>query len=225
MKRNRTGRVPGRFVAMPHDVLESPAYLCLSHPARALLFEFALQYRGDDNGRLLCSRKHLAKRGWNSHDVIARAKQELLDAGFIHETAKGQRPNKASWYAVTWQVLDRLPGYDDGAAQLFERGAYRKKILSPPDGTAAPPIGPSHGTGRHSPSPSHGPIKGGFTQSPSPPHGHPLEKPSVTVLNRNNGTVTARGERTPTGAKVLTFRLLENAANQFTYKHTPALAA
>lgn len=210
------GREGGRFIALPHAVLEADAFIRLSHPARALLLEFALQFRGDDNGRLLCSRKHLAKRGWNSHDVIARAKQELLAAGFIYETVKGQRPNKASWYAVTWQVLDRLPGYDDGAAQLFERGAYRKKTLSPSDGTAAPPIGPPHGTRRLPASPSHGPIKGGCDQSPSPSHGHPLEKPSVAVNKKLLDNLCG---------KVLAFKPRTKPINQFTYKHAPAFAA
>ncbi|MGV0999407.1 MAG: hypothetical protein ACOYBQ_08795 [Fluviibacter sp.] len=219
------GRDGGRFIALPHSVLESPAYLDLSYPARALPLEFALQFRGDDNGRLLCSRKHLAKRGWRSHDVIARAKQELLAAGFIYETVKGQRPNKASWYAVTWHVLDRLKGYDDGAAQLFQRGAYRKKILSPSGGTTVPSIGPPHGTEMRSPSPSHGTIKSSFTSLPSPPHGHPLEKPSVIVLDEDNGTVTATCKHMLNGKQALGFRLLANAANQFTYKHTPAFSA
>lgn len=129
IRKKGTGREGGRFIAIPHTVLESATFMSLSHPAKALLLEFALQFHGDDNGRLLCSAKHLRKRGWKSSDVINRAKQELLSAGFIHETVKGHRPNKASWYAVTWQTLDRLQGYDQGTAQTFERGAYRKNHL------------------------------------------------------------------------------------------------
>lgn len=122
-----TGRDPGGFVALPWTVLDCPAYALLSHPARALLFEFARQFVRDNNGRLLASAAYLSKRGWKSSDVITRAKRELLDAGFIFETVKGHRPNRASWYAVTWRTLDKLPGYDTGAALCFERGAYQKR--------------------------------------------------------------------------------------------------
>jgi hypothetical protein len=91
---------------------------------RSLLWEVARQYVRDNNGRLLLSAKYLRKRGWKSADVIARAKRELLDGGFIFQTVQGHRPNKASWYAVTWHPLDRIPGYDAGAARLFGRSAY-----------------------------------------------------------------------------------------------------
>ena len=121
-----SGRDSGGFIALPWSVMDCPAYARLSHPAKALLLEVARQFVRDNNGRLLTSGVYLARRGWKSSDVITRAKRELLDAGFIFETVKGHRPNRASWYAVTWQRLDKLPGYDTGAALCFERGAYQK---------------------------------------------------------------------------------------------------
>lgn len=121
-----SGRDAGGFVALPWSVLDCPAYAGLGHPAKSLLMEVARQFVRDNNGRLLCSMAYLGQRGWKSWDVLARAKAELLAAGFIYETVKGQRPNKASWYAVTWRALDKIPGYDSGAADLFVRGAYQK---------------------------------------------------------------------------------------------------
>jgi hypothetical protein len=134
-------RDPGGFIAMPWSVLDCPAYSRLSHPAKALLFEVARQFVKDNNGRLLISRAYMAKRGWKSSDTITNAKRQLLDGGFIYETVMGHRPNKASWYAVTWLGLDKLPGYDAGACEGFKRSAYLQnsalKITSlrPPDGT------------------------------------------------------------------------------------------
>lgn len=122
-------RDAGPFVAMPWVVLDSDAYKGLSHPAKALLMEIARQYVRDNNGRLLASRAYLAKRGWNSADTIARAIKELIAARLIHQTVQGHRPNKASWFAVTWRTLDRIPGYDYGAAELFERGSYARRPL------------------------------------------------------------------------------------------------
>ena len=123
------------FLLLPHAVLNSPAYLRLTHTAKCLLIDIAAQKGAYNNGRLLASMAHLRERGWNSADVIYRAKRQLLDAGFIHETVKGHRPNKASWYAVTWSPLDKMPGYDTGVERTFIRGAYSKDIQLNPKPT------------------------------------------------------------------------------------------
>lgn len=125
--RNRASlkRVAGGFLAFPHDVMDSPAYTSLSHTARSLLMELGRQYMSDNNGMLVLSSKYLRKRGWNSADVITRAKRELLKAELIYETVMGHRPNKASRYAVTWADLDFNSKYDYGATKGFTKGAYR----------------------------------------------------------------------------------------------------
>lgn len=119
-----------RYIAIPFQVLESDAYLNLSHPARSLLLEIARQFVRNNNGALLCSRAKLLARGWTSNDVLTRAKRELLDAGLIFETVKGHRPNRASWYALTWYDLDKLTGYDAGVERGFQRSAYKYKLNS-----------------------------------------------------------------------------------------------
>lgn len=125
-RHSKSSRDAGGFLAIPWSVLDSQSYLALSHPAKSLLLEMARQYRGDDNGRMIATLAYLKSRGWTSYDTIQRAKQELLDAGLIYETVKGRRPNRASWYALTWQTLDKLDGYDAGAAAGFVRSAYLK---------------------------------------------------------------------------------------------------
>lgn len=125
-KRSRS-RDAGGFIALPWQVVDSAAYRELSPFAKALLIDIARQYNLSNNGALLCSRAYMHPRGWKSVDTLTKAKRELLNAGLIFETVKGARPNKASWYAVTWQTLDKLNGFDAGAAAAFERGAYRKK--------------------------------------------------------------------------------------------------
>ncbi|PQV52925.1 hypothetical protein [Paraburkholderia sp. BL21I4N1] len=121
-----SSRDAGGFVPIPWMVLDSAAYLQLSHPAKSLLLEIARQFHGDDNGRMILTLAHLKPRGWTSYDTIQRAKQELLDAGLIFETVKGHRPHKASWYALTWLSLDKLDGFDQGASVGFVRSAYLK---------------------------------------------------------------------------------------------------
>ena len=181
-----TSRDQGGFVALPWSVLDCPAYARLSMHARALLLEVARQYHRDDNGRMLLSRAFMAGRGWKSVDMLTKAKAELLEGGFIYQTVMGHRPNKASWYAVTWRALDKIPGFDAGAAECFERGAYRNEpaknaSLRPPHGTERPAIVPPHGTETPPTVPPHGTKKGGFDNLSVPPHGYPLDMPSVAV--------------------------------------------
>jgi hypothetical protein len=179
------GRDSGPFVALPWSVLDCAAYARLSHPARSLLLEFARQFVRDNNGRLLASARHLSKRGWKSSDVITRAKRELLAAGFIFETVMGMRPNRASWYAVTWYVLDRHPNYDAGATTNFVRGAYRLSAepqnvgLKPSRGLAGTGIAPLGGTRVKLPIPSRGAINTSVAPPSTPPNGNHLDMPSA----------------------------------------------
>ena len=202
-----TGRDAGGFIAIPWAVLDSKAFTTLSHTARSLLFELARQLHGDDNGRLLLSRAHLLKRGWKSAGVIQRAKIELLEAGLIFETVKGHRPNRASWYAVTWRRLDRIAGYDVGVERAFKQGAYRhdmpmlvaKKlrgyqaeravpvlplknaVLIPSHGTDERLIAPVESAGEVAPVPAHGAMRAAADTLSVPSDGNPLDLPSAVV--------------------------------------------
>ena len=192
-RKGDTGRDSGGFIALPWAVLDCPAYARLSMHARALLLEVARQYHRDDNGRMLLSRAYMKTRGWNSADMLTKAKRELIDCGFIFQTVMGHRPNKASWYAVTWRSLDKLTGYDAGAAQCFERSAYCKgdsligAVLIPPHGTRKALIVPPHGKETPPTVPPHGSISPVFDPLSVPPHGHPLDMPS-TAFNSERGT-------------------------------------
>lgn len=186
-KGHDTSRDQGGFIALPWSVMDCPAYARLSHPARGLLLELARQFVRDNNGRLLASRAYLSKRGWNSPDVVTRAKRELIEAGFIHETVMGHRPNKASWYAVTWRTLDRLQGYDPGAVETFKRGAYQQNSPLKNTSLRPPPVlegvitGTSPVLERVPPRPSPVPIKGVFDACSSTSPVHHLDMPSVAV--------------------------------------------
>jgi hypothetical protein len=178
-RRIDTSRAPGGFVALPWSVLDSAAYLSLSHPAKALMLDIARQYVRDNNGRLLASMNRLRPRGWNSADVLTRAKRELIDAGLLFETVKGQRPNKASWYALTWFLLDQHEGFDSGAAKAFMRGAYLKNTpLIPPRGVEKATIAPGGGIEAALPTPSAGAMSAVSDDSPIPSGGNHLDKPS-----------------------------------------------
>ena len=217
LRRGDAGRDAGGFVALPWTVLDSPAYSGLSHPAKALLLEFARQFVRDNNGRLLCSMTYLGPRGWKSNDVITRAVRELVAAGFVHQTAQGHRPSKASWYAVTWRALDRHPGYDVGTVESFQRGAYRLWVAAPRPTEIAPPTpspgaeknasltpspgverasrAPSPGVGALPTAPSPGAVEGGFGTFSTPGDGDHLEKPSTVSAAKDVQGVEGGQER------------------------------
>jgi hypothetical protein len=120
--------------------------------------------------------------------MISKGKKELLQGGFIYETVMGHRPNKASWYALTWYALDNLIGYDEGVAKGFVRSAFAKNIalknnvLIPYCGAEGRMIVPSSGLKNVKAVPSDGAISRHFSNRTSPQHGHHLDIPSPTEL-------------------------------------------
>lgn len=175
----------GGFILLPWDVLDSKAYASLSYPARGLLLEVARQYHGDDNGRLLLSWRYLSARGWKSPNVIQRAKEELLAAGLIYQTVRGHRPNKASWFAVTWQKIDWHANYDAGATGGFVRGAYRLKqtVLSTGGVLETAPIDTGAIVGHSSADTGGVSIRRLEHAAPSTPAVHPLEV-AISLVKR-----------------------------------------
>lgn len=124
-KRKPKNRDGSRFLALPHVVMDSSAFLNLSAPSVRLLLDIARQYSGSNNGKLVACMSALKDRGWTSNDTLTRARRELEASGLLIETRKGMRPNRAAWYAVTWTTLDWIPEMDI-KRESFERGAYAK---------------------------------------------------------------------------------------------------
>lgn len=182
MKRNKNNRPLasiGRFTPIPHRVINSPAYQALSHTAARLLWDIASQYRGDDNGRLLAGYGFMSERGWKSSGTLYKARKELVELGFIYQTVQGHRPNKASWYAITWWTLDKLNGYDYGAEHGFTRWAFEKTFLNPVIGQQTSVIHPKNRQELETPYPINASMKQHNASISYPSNGHPLEKPSL----------------------------------------------
>lgn len=116
MGRERTkkplgGRL-GRFLALPHQVLDSAAFIGLSAPASRLLLDVGHQYMGSNNGKLLCTLSYLKRRGWNSNDTLARARTELEAARLIQKCREAMKPHRAAWWGICWKPLDYDPLMD-----------------------------------------------------------------------------------------------------------------
>ncbi len=186
LKRKRADRDGGdSFVLIPNVVLNSKAYLSLSAHAKVLLIDIAQQYKGYNNGKLLCTPKYLSKRGWNSSDMLTKAKRQLIKAKLIHETVLGSRPNRASWYAITWVSLDKLPGYDAGAEALFPRGGYNEASVTkieaviPKRGATRPTVVPPSGVDSPATTPHNGAVSSQRRKLLIPQGGNHLEEPSA----------------------------------------------
>lgn len=140
--RHKGNRIGEGFVALPYSVLSAPAFVALSPYAVKLLIDMAAQYRGNNNGDLSMAWKLMRLRGWRSEATLHKAKRELLEAGLIYETRKGQRPNLCSLFALTWFLLDECDKFDPGAKAGFTRGEYRMKapltIIRAPPQNAVP---------------------------------------------------------------------------------------
>ncbi len=118
----------GAVLIMPHVVLNSAAYLSLLTPAIKLLYDLAMQYNTYNNGALLASWRYMSEnRGWTSSGQLIKAKTELLDKSLIVQTVQGMRPNKASWYGLTWLALDNINGLEVSAT-YWPRGAYSRWV-------------------------------------------------------------------------------------------------
>lgn len=218
-----SGRMAGGFVALPWVVLDCTAWQRLSHPARSLLLELARQLGPDNNGRLLASSAYLSKRGWKSNDVIHRATHQLVEAGFLHQTVQGHRPNKASWFAVTWQRLSSdKTGFDLGAAETFRRGAFmdgaplpppkptrqelyrrwdKNASLTPPDGVERALIAPPDGVEALPVAPPHGAMTPHFGGAPTPSHGDHLDIAIYRGAKSSAATTRRKPRSAPAGSK------------------------
>ena len=128
IKRHKGNRIGEGFLAVPSSVLNSPMFLAMTPHAVKLLLDIGEQYRGDNNGDLAMAWKLMKPRGWRSEATLHKAKNELLDAGFLYETRKGRRPNVCSLFALTWPMLDKNDKFDPGAAAGFIRGEFRFKV-------------------------------------------------------------------------------------------------
>ncbi len=122
--------VSGSFSAMPHGVMDSNAFQGAGHPARSLLYELIRQLSGRNNGHLQLTSPWLKKRGWNSADVVQRAKGELLDRGLIVLTRQGGLNSGPCQYGVTWLHISNFVGLDL-SPQSYHPGQWRLMDRSP----------------------------------------------------------------------------------------------
>lgn len=151
-KPNKAGRNDnpvGRFAAIRHELLQSPAYCSLSPNARALLIELVAMENGQNNGSLWLSIRDAAARiGLVNKDSAAKAFVELESTGLLrmtkeaHFSVKASETSRARCWRLTflhavgtgrtdeWRQFQPV---DKGAKRRMEMGlgahkAYRKAM-------------------------------------------------------------------------------------------------
>jgi len=108
MTKRKKGR-SAQFVRLFHRLLDDPQYIALSHPAKTLLVDVAMQYTGKNNGDLAITLSMMKKRGWSSNSTLNRALKKLIKAEWLILTRQGGR-HKCSLYALTWESIDECGG-------------------------------------------------------------------------------------------------------------------
>ena len=124
----------GSFVSLPHSVLKHPAFATLTPRGTKLLIDLATQYRGKNNGDLSMPLSQMRNRGWNSSDQLQKAKNELIERGFIVVSRQGGR-NKCSLYGITWQPIDDCKGKLDIGASNKPLNLWKGWKASPKKGS------------------------------------------------------------------------------------------
>lgn len=150
--------IQGRFSAIPHSVMDSPAFQQASSSAIRLLLELARQHTGSNNGRMQLAMGYLKARGWNSVDVVQRARDDLVARRLICQTRQGGLGIGPSLYALTWLPITNFTGLDLHAAD-YRRGSYAAvpSGMIPKKNTSATPESGSACTGiRSSAAPARG---------------------------------------------------------------------
>jgi hypothetical protein len=115
MAKQKHNKGQGHFAGIPDTVTDNSDYYTLSYSAKALLLEFAKQYRGNNNGKLCAVHSQLKSRGWKSDTTLRNNIKELINANLIVMTKYGfygagkRLPN---YYAITWQPIDEINGFD-----------------------------------------------------------------------------------------------------------------
>ncbi len=105
----------GKFLGIPHHVLESPAYNALDGWSVKLLVDIGKQYTGFNNGDLNAAYSQLKEQGWRSPSTLNKSLKRLQEVGLIQLTRQGGK-NLCSLYAITWQGINDCKGKIDIAA-------------------------------------------------------------------------------------------------------------
>jgi hypothetical protein len=140
---NKTGRSKSRerYSIVPHSLLESFAWSCLSANGKVAWLEFCRTHNGTNNGRIAVSVRVLGARLGVVPDTAARAIRELVTYGFLEITrgASFSGKRRATEYRLT-HLKDDVTGeppsrafQNIGKASDYNGHALAKTVSDPSD--------------------------------------------------------------------------------------------
>lgn len=109
----------GSYFGVPHSILRSNEWNRLPPRAIKLIMSFGAQYYGNNNGDLSIAIKIMKELGWKSKSQLYKARNELLENGWIIRTRVGGT-NKAALYALTFRKIDECK--DKAGRSKFDHG-------------------------------------------------------------------------------------------------------
>lgn len=95
----RKGHSPSRFVILPYNILDSPAWKNLSPGAALIYIELKKRFNGRNNGELPLSCREAAVVAHCGKGTAGKLLTELVEHGFIQPAVKGRFRNR---HATTW---------------------------------------------------------------------------------------------------------------------------
>ena len=102
-RKGRSKRFIGRFIALEHGVMNSPAYESLSGDALKLLLAVWKRHDGANNGAISFSTREAAALLHGNKNTAAKRFRELVDKGFLAVENKGAFHVKVR-HATTWRI-------------------------------------------------------------------------------------------------------------------------
>lgn len=122
-ERARGRKESGRFVMLPHAVIQHRAVITLSPAARWVLVAVAAQFNGKNNGALALPLSTASSFGITSSNTLSRGLHELESRSLIVKTFQGSySPPLPARYAITWQPFDDTTWSRKGAQTSTYRG-------------------------------------------------------------------------------------------------------
>ena len=107
-------KLTSTFSALPHHVQDSETFISLSNKAVRLLLNMLRYFNGRNNGDIACTFSMMSKRGWKSDQHMRKARDELIEKGFLVCTRVGDR-RRPNLYAFTWLGIDECGGKLDAS--------------------------------------------------------------------------------------------------------------
>jgi len=96
---------PGGYASLPRVFFETAEFRALSPPARSLLIEYCLRFKGRNNGNLEMTEEQFAIAGLGTPTTFRRYNTELINAGWIMVTRQGGL-GRCNLYALTYLHID-----------------------------------------------------------------------------------------------------------------------